>query len=524
MLRGTYMPLLKPLIILQAAAVIFVLQNWLATPLPAQSLNTLPGLTPPEQAMATAIVTLWPPLTGQRMELGRGAFTPTQNDLIDRCGEMVRNGQAQASIPETHEALLNVSAEEVAAQGTTSVETASVQLSNLGTRLAALRGGATGISLQGLAFNINGQTLTGDMFARAAPGHARGDVEEGEGFEIVRAWRGLAHQKPFSGSGFASLTSQAHDRTAASSEQAPFIERLGVFVNGTISLGDKDTTSREAGFDFTTLGVTAGIDYRLTSNIVLGLAFGFASTDADVHPSGGGGDLDTKDYSFSLYGTYYRENFYVDGIVGGGWNTYDASRRIAYVLPTTTPAPVLSPTVITVNQVASGDPNGTHYSFGLGTGYAFSHQAWTWGPYGRLSYLKATIDAFQERINASGPGSGLGLAYNDQRVESLQTALGGQVSYAVSTPLAVLVPQLLFEWVHEYLNDRRTVNASYVNDPQHVSIPFTTDDPDRDFFNLSVALSSVFRGRKAAFIYYQTALGLRDVTKHDIVLGVRWAF
>jgi len=182
------------------------------------------------------------------------------------------------------------------------------------------------------------------------------------------------------------------------------------------------------------------------------------------------------------------------------------------------------PTVTTVNQVATGDTGGTQYSFGLGTGYDVRHQAWTFGPYGRLTYLKAAIDAFQERINSSGDGSGLGLADNDQRVESLQTALGAQVSYAVSTPLAVLVPQLLFEWVHEYLNDRRTVNASYVNDPQHISIPFTTDDPERDFFNLGVALSSVFRGSKSAFLYYQTVLGLQDVTKHDIVLGVRWAF
>src|SRR6266850_2395697 len=182
------MPRLIPVIILQAAAVIFVLQNWLATPLPAQSLDTLPGVTPPEQAMATAIVTLWPPLSRQLME-GQ-AFTPMQTDLILRCGEMVRNGNQPANIriPETRNTLLQVSAEELAAQGTTSVETASVQLSNLGTRLAALRGGATGISLRGLAFDINGQTLTGDMFARGAPGNTRGDVEKAEGFEIVRAW------------------------------------------------------------------------------------------------------------------------------------------------------------------------------------------------------------------------------------------------------------------------------------------------------------------------------------------------
>src|SRR5262245_23220550 len=197
-----------PSIVLQAAAVIFVLQNWLATPLPAQELNTLPGLTPPEQATANAIVTLWPPLRDQRiLSGGPGAFPPMENDLIDRCGEMVRNGRQPAnfSIPQTSNALLQVSSQELAAQGPTSVETATVQRPNLGTRLAALRGGATGLSLHGLAFDINGQTLTGNMLARGAPGNTRGDVEKAEGFEIVRAWRGLAHQKPFLGSGLAGL-------------------------------------------------------------------------------------------------------------------------------------------------------------------------------------------------------------------------------------------------------------------------------------------------------------------------------
>jgi hypothetical protein len=47
----------------------------------------------------------------------------------------------------------------------------------------------------------------------------------------------------------------------------------------------------------------------------------------------------------------------------------------------------------------------------------------------------------------------------------LTTALGGQVIYAYSTQVAVFVPQLLFEWVHEFLNGGRLIAGNYVNDP-----------------------------------------------------------
>jgi outer membrane lipase/esterase len=90
--------------------------------------------------------------------------------------------------------------------------------------------------------------------------------------------------------------------TRSGDDQSPF-GKLGVFANGTFTLGDKDRTSREAGFDFHTLGMTAGVDYRFKDNFILGAAFSFASTDADL--DGSGGSMDAKQYSGSIYGTYY---------------------------------------------------------------------------------------------------------------------------------------------------------------------------------------------------------------------------
>jgi hypothetical protein len=63
-----------------------------------------------------------------------------------------------------------------------------------------------------------------------------------------------------------------------------------------------------------------------------------------------------------------------------------------------------------------------------------------------------------------------------------------------------------------------------VNDSQRQPIRFATDSPDRDYVNLGVALSATFRGGIAAFIDYETVLGLANVTGNAITLGIRGEF
>jgi uncharacterized protein YhjY with autotransporter beta-barrel domain len=104
-----------------------------------------------------------------------------------------------------------------------------------------------------------------------------------------------------------------------------------------------------------------------------------------------------------------------------------------------------------VSQTAKGNPDGTSYSLGLGGGYEFHRGGLAFVPYGRLNYYKLDINGYRESIDNTDPGFGWVLEFRDQTVESLTTALGGQVIYAYSTQVAVFLPQMLFEWVHEFL-------------------------------------------------------------------------
>jgi uncharacterized protein YhjY with autotransporter beta-barrel domain len=382
-------------------------------------------------------------------------------------------GEADARI-----GLQQLAYEEVIAQGTNAVETSNLQFANIGARLAALRGGVTSLSLRRFALQLD-QPVPHTLVASLVP--------------------------------YAAAAAAVPTRTPA------VFNRLGLFVNGLFGFGDKDPTSREAGFDYGRYGVTGGLDYRFTRNLIMGLAFGYSATDTDLDASSG--NLDTDSYTASAYGTYYvADKFYIDAIISVGWHDFDSTRNIRYTFIDA------GGTTRRVDQTALGNTDGTQYAFSVGMGYDLHSGGWTVGPFGRINYSRTDIDGYREaiRINPADTGeTGQNLTINDQEITSITSVLGGQISYAISTASGVLLPQLRFEWVHEFDDDVRQITASYVADPGSTVLSISTDAPDRDFFNFGAGVSLTLRGGISAFAYYETVLGLDNVTAHNVAFGVR---
>jgi uncharacterized protein YhjY with autotransporter beta-barrel domain len=457
------------------------------------------SLSPPETAFGDAIygvgrtpgVAIPGSICPSVNQIPIGTRSAGTQDLVDRCNDLAATQQ--------NPVLKQVASEEVSSQGRSAVETST---KTVAARLAALRRGASGINIQGLGVNIKEPTLPGTLVAALGP--------------------------------FAAASSTTPTTTTTTNTPSLF-NRLGLFANGLFSIGGTDPTSNEDGFDFHNYGVIAGVDYRFTTKLVLGGTFNYQSINNDldntntlvrnVPTSVSGGSADTRSYGFSLYGTYYvLEQFYVDGILGFGWNNYRLDRVISYDLGPTASGTGPGGTTLPVNQIAHADPDGHQFSFSVGAGYDFRHGAWTFGPLARLQYSKFNIDGYQEKLTNTQPGFGWALALDSQDVESLTTVLGGRASYAISTGLGVLLPQVRLEWEHEFKNDSRILTAQFLNDPQRQPIRFTTDSPDRNYANIGVTLSATFRGGIAAFIDYETVLGLANVSRHDITLGIRGEF
>jgi len=92
--------------------------------------------------------------------------------------------------------------------------------------------------------------------------------------------------------------------------------RWGVWITGNGDYVNVSGDGNTKGYDFSTGGVTFGLDYRLTRNFALGVAVGYAHTWADLT---GDGNIDVDSGRGELYGTFYEGGFYLNGYIGGGW-------------------------------------------------------------------------------------------------------------------------------------------------------------------------------------------------------------
>jgi outer membrane autotransporter protein len=350
-----------------------------------------------------------------------------------------------------------------AALGTAALLTSTTQATNIGIRLGALRKGATGVSAGGFSLDVDGQSLPIGAVASLVPGLGGG----------------------------------------ASADQPGLFSKVGIFLNGQGSFGDQNAVRDQPRFDFHTAGVTLGADYRFTPEFILGTALGYNSTNQTLEASAG--DFDTQGISWSAFGTYYiGQSFYVDGIATYSWNQFDTVRTI--------------PADGTV-AVATGDTNGRQFALSAGAGYDFRWDKLVVGLQGRVNYINVDIDSFTEQ------GAGIyDLSMRSQRIESLATYLGPEVSYNFNTPWAILSPTMKAEWVHEFLNNSRAVQGALIADPGGTIFSFRTDEPVRNYMNLGLGLTATFKHGISAFFYYQSILGYSSFTSNAFTGGIRVEF
>lgn len=293
--------------------------------------------------------------------------------------------------------------------------------------------------------------------------------------------------------------------------------RWSFFASGSIGSGQQDTTGQNSGFKFDTSGLTAGVDYRVNPQAFVGAAIGFNQQDSDFRNGRGG--MDTSGFSLTGYASWYNEkNWYVDGVLTLGRNDYQVSRHIDYSIP------ALGGGITQVDQTARGDASGDLTSFSVSTGRDFQKGAWSYGGYVRGSIARADIDAYNERMSGSGPGTGLGLAVEQRSFESQTATLGGRLSYTSSRDWGILTPSLQFEWEHELRDDPERLVSSFIHDPGNTQVVVDGDPLDRDYFNVGVGLSAIFPGGRSAFVFYEQLMGRSMQKQGTLSLGVRIEF
>lgn len=293
------------------------------------------------------------------------------------------------------------------------------------------------------------------------------------------------------------------------------IGQLGGFLTFKYRTGDQDDNKFQPGFDFDGWGFVGGVDYRISDDMVGGVAVSYMEDEVDFDSSRG--DLDSDAWGITLYGTWYRdEALYFDGMVGYGWTDYEMDRKLVY-----------TGVGQNVNQVARSDTDGELLSASIGGGYNIVRGSTTYTPILRLDYARSEVDGFTEKTtDPTADGGSMAVQMKDATYTSLTSRLGIQIGHSISHASGVIQPSLQLDWVHEFDNDQQKVRGQYIADVQPGGTPFLvfTDKPDRDYFDLQLAVSGQFADGVSGFVSYNTLLDFDDLTYHAVNAGVRMEF
>lgn len=455
-------------------------------------LTSVPGFVDPSQlSIASALERVCALLQSPGEVL-----TTSQRNLLANCSAILGTYGGGTDAAGLKSALDAVSGKTATAQQTAGVRFANTQLTNLGTRLAHLRQGASSPSFADLDLGV------------PLP----------SGLDPL-----LALLKDISGYQGGGLADLAGGGGAGDSDGTSAFAGLGFFAYGGLSRGTQDTTDLETGFDFRQNGIIAGIDYRITDWWALGLSFG--NSNGKTNFAGGNGRLDSHDYSGSIYSTVYSDDLHVDLIGSYGHIRYNTLRTSPFSINADSTS---APSNCDGGQCAvniTGSTPARQLTFGVSAGYDFHAGKLTFGPDLAFDYTGIRVDGFSENDPNQ---SGLGLAYAAESGESLLLKAGGDLTYALSTPIGVFLPQVRAHFVHEFENNQRTLMAHFTDDPSATSsggpistFAVFTDQPTRNYFDWAGGLSAQFGYGVSAFVEYGSVAGESEIHSSNLNFGVR---
>jgi uncharacterized protein YhjY with autotransporter beta-barrel domain len=424
--------------------------------------------------------------------LGQGACSPGDLDvfentreLVETANELLGRGSTQFSLGLDAEglgfALRWTAAEEFAGQGAATTKFASSQLSALGTRLAVLRWGVSGLRRAGLQQDGDGDVLLADARGRALGGGASGDLAESY--------------------------------------------RWGSFIDGSFGYGSKEPTDLEDAFDFDSQEVTIGLDYRFSPSLVAGVIIGYSDKEIDFDSSLSivDGGIVSDGVSGIFFGMLEGDRAYLTASLGYQQLTHDTTRRITY--------PSFNPTVASVDSTATSSADSSAILATASAGYPFRFGAFAIEPTVDVSYSDITVDAFTERSRSvSSTTDPFDLRVGEQSIESLVVAPALKLQYVFRPRFGTLIPYLIGRYHAELSNDAREVSAQYADaivalagDPGS-DFAVSTDEPDDEYYTAAGGFTVVLGNGLNGYIQYLQVFEFENYEDAVITGGFRYEF
>ena len=282
----------------------------------------------------------------------------------------------------------------------------------------------------------------------------------------------------------------------------PPVGRWGAWVSGTVTKADESNATAAPGYHALTGTPALGVDLKVHADLAVGALATYTTTGANFSD---GSRLDEDTYLGGLYAVFSHDHIFANGLVAGGYSSYD-NRRVA-------PAG---------GGTATSRPDGAEVLVNFDTGYDFKLANWNIDPEIGVNYTHLAENSYTE----SGAGV-MDLAVADQNVDSLRGKLGVRAQGSYRWYGIEFSPEAHLDYYHEFLDDSRGVQVGTPGAPAVGSFVVQTNSPERDFALLGVGLSATptkLSDLLTFFFYYNVQAGQSSFTANTFDGGVRVGF
>ena len=357
---------------------------------------------------------------------------------------------------------------------------ATAQINNFNQRLEALH--------DGLAHSVNGLSVSF--------GNQQEENPSDQDDDPMTRMSGDVRRKPKGDPQLAAADPAPESSGRSNGIQSLLPDGLAIWTGGAVDFGARNSTTQRSGYNFTTNGISLGVDYRLTERLTLGIGGGYGHDSSDI---GSDGTKSTGDsYSAAIYGSYHpsRDTF-IDAVLGKGWLSYDSTRLIA-----------------TTTQFALGHRNGDQSFGSLTAGYLYHNDQFRLSPYGRFDYSDSTLDRFTE----TAPGHAA-LTYFDQSVTTLTGTFGFKGDMTVPLGWGLLQPFVRAEYLHDF-QGQNSAGLAYADLAAAGPAYFVPGTPvDRNHFDLGLG-AQLAVGTFTFGLSIENSFGIHDVQDTQVRLVV----
>ncbi|ATG91700.1 autotransporter outer membrane beta-barrel domain-containing protein [Methylomonas koyamae] len=297
------------------------------------------------------------------------------------------------------------------------------------------------------------------------------------------------------------------------SGDSSYIGPFGISISGGGGFGDRNDSRGQTGFDINTQHANAILDYRFDEQFAGGLSLGYLHSDRDL--SFNSGYLNSDAYRVAPFLVYSpTADSYVSMLAGYSRLEFDSRRAVNAALTT-------NGSDVTISD-ATARYGADQFFASLGTGYVYRADWLNVRGYLRGDYSHTEIDGYQETGAVMSSGGNATISMNGQTIDSFTTTVGAEISRAFTVPslYTVFIPRFRAEWVHEFENRSRQIDASLAGIPL---IGLATAAPERNWLNLATGLQMQLPQDIVAFIDYE-ALLIENGSNQIVSGGVKIRF